>query len=78
MSGSDTIDLEREKTQSYELGHISQLRDIAEEFRDEAGELWATENRTDTKKAKILKEKAREFEERADERRERWEDEYND
>lgn len=78
MSESDTTDVEREKNCSFELGHISQLEDMVEELREEAGELWANGRRSDSKKAKVLKRKASEYEERAQERRSQWESEYKD
>jgi len=77
MSDNQT-DLEREKNKSYELGHIAQLNDIADELRERSGELYANSSRQDTKKAKFAKKLASEFEERAEDERDRWEDKYNE
>lgn len=71
------VDLEREKTESYELGHISQLENVAEELRERAGELWATDSHNDYEKAKVLKKWAKEYEGRAEKRRDQWKEKYN-
>lgn len=76
MSDQEEIDLEREKNQSFELGHISQLESISEELRERAGDLWANSSRHDSKKANELKQLAKEYEERAKKRREQYEQEY--
>lgn len=83
MSNSDhrtdhcSNDIEREKTKSFELGHISQLEDVSEELRERSGEKWAeADSRKEIAKARQLKELAQEFEERAETKREAWEDEY--
>ena len=70
-------DLEREKTESFELGHISQLEDVADELRDRAGKMWANSSRNDTKTAKAYKKLAEEYEQRASDRRGRWEEKYD-
>lgn len=69
-------ELEREKNASYRLGHISQLEDIADELRDRAGDLYANTSRTDTKKAKFAKQLANEYDDRADELREQYEEKF--
>lgn len=75
----DNIDVEQEKAKSYELGHISQLESLADELRERAGEEWAnSSSRTDTKLAKQLKDLGNEFEERANEKRERKKEKYNE
>lgn len=69
--------IEREKNESFELGHISQLRSLGEEFRERAGEMWAgADSRTGVETARKLKNLARELEARADERREKWDRKY--
>jgi len=75
---SDEIDLEREKTESFELGRHSRLEDIAEDLRERAGKLWSNDNRRDTKKAKAFKKLAKEYEEKYEKERERWENEYKE
>lgn len=72
-------EVEREKTKSWELGHISQLNEMAEELRERAGKLWAQgDSRQELAKARQLKELAQEFEERAEEKRDAWDKEYKD
>jgi len=72
-----TSDIEQEKTESFELGHISQLEDMAEELRERSGEEWAQANsQTEIEKARQLKELAKEFEKRAETKRDVWEEEY--
>lgn len=74
---SSSNDIEREKTESFELGHISQLEDIAEELRERSGEKWAkADSRKAIEKARQLKELAQEFEKRAETKRDVWEEEY--
>lgn len=74
---TDAGDIEREKTESFELGHISQLEDIAEELRQRSGEKWAeADSRAEIKKARQLKELAQEFERRAETKRDTWEEEF--
>lgn len=76
---SDLAELQREKNASFELGHISQLRDISDELRERAGDTYAkSDTRKGVDKARQLKELAQEFEERADERREKWDGKYSD
>lgn len=77
MTDIDEEELEHEKTESYELGHISQLEVLEGEMRERAGERWAhSNNPTDTKIAKVLKKLANEFGERAEEKREEWEEKH--
>jgi len=73
-----SVDVEREKNESFEMGHISQLEDIAEDLRERAGKLYANKSRKDTDRAKHLKKLASEYEERAEKRREVWEEKYRD
>jgi len=73
---SEPTGLERERNKSFKLGQIGQLEDIAEELRERAGKLYANKSRKDTTKAKHLKKLASEFEDRASERREQWEQKY--
>lgn len=71
--------LEREKTESFKLGHISQLEDLESELRKRAGRTWAdADSRTENEKAKQLKDLAREFGNRAASKREKYEEEYGD
>lgn len=73
----DDIDLEREKTKSFELGHVSQLEDVAEDLRERAGEVYAqADNHRAVKRAKQLKRLAQDYEEQAQEKRAEWEDTY--
>lgn len=78
MSQSEEVDLEHEKGKSYELGRLSRLQDLADELREQAGELWATDSRKDTTKARQLKELAKEYDERYEEERARWEEKYDE
>lgn len=73
----DNEELEREKTKNFELGHISQLEDLSEELRERAGDFWATaDTHKEMEKAEQLKGLAVELEERAEEKRESWEEKY--
>jgi len=76
MAESNPTDIEQEKNESFEIGQIDQLEDIADELRERAGELYANKSRKDTTKAKHLKKVASEFEDRAEERREQWKQKY--
>jgi hypothetical protein len=78
MSEPTDVDLEHEKGKSYELGRLSQFQDLADELRERAGELWASDSRRDTTRAKELKDLAQEYENRYEEERERWEEKYNE
>lgn len=76
MSDNNT-DLERERTKNYELGHISQLKDTADDLRERAGEAWAEAScRREIELARQMKDLASELEAEADERRGRWKEEY--
>lgn len=67
-------EIEREKTESFELGHISQLKDMARDLRKRAGNIYAnTSKRTELAKAKQLKELAIEYENEAMKLRNEWE-----
>lgn len=69
----EEVDLEFEKTKSYRLGQIDKLEDIAEELRQEAGDVYAhADHPDDVRIAKRLKSMARDFEQRAEEKREEW------
>ena len=76
MSDGESIDkdeLEYEKGKSYELGRLSQLEDLGEEFRKRAGDKWGSaDTRKQNAQAKLLKDLAREFEERGEDRRDEW------
>ena len=77
MSESEDIDLELEKTQSFEMGQISQLESIASELRKRAGEIYAySDDRTKIEKANQLKSLASEFECKARQKRKTWDEEY--
>lgn len=79
MTDQESKDVEHEKTKSYELGHISQLKMTAGNLRERAGEVYAQAERPkEHDKAKLLKKLAREFEEEAEEKRERWDEKYDD
>ena len=72
-------DVESEKTESFELGHIAQLNDISEELRERGGETYAhSSSRTELEKARQLKSLAEEFEDRAQDKRDQWENKWKD
>lgn len=75
----ENTDVEREKNKSYELGHIAMLESLGEELRERSGELYGhADDRMGVEKAKQLKDLGREFEERAEERREKWSEKHDD
>lgn len=67
------FDNEHEKTKGYELGRLSRLKDLAEEYRDESGQRFAN---GDDDEARWYRRRAEELEMRHDEERERWEEKY--
>ena len=72
-------DLEHEKTKSFELGHISQLNDTADDLRERAGDLWSeADGRCEIEKARQLKKLAQELEDKATNKREQWDSKYDD
>lgn len=79
MSEEQEVDLEDERTKNYELGKVSILESLGPDLRKRAGEIYAHANsRKEHAKAKQLKELAREYEERAEEAREEWNNKWKD
>lgn len=77
MDNKEEVDIEAEKTQSYELGHISQLNNISDELRERSGDMWAeASGRREIEKARMLKDLADEFEEHSKEKREEYNSKY--
>lgn len=59
--------------------HADMIRESVETIREEAGEAFAqADSRTDTKKAKQLKKLAREYEDKAEKRRNQWDEKYDE
>jgi len=71
------INSNMKKTKSYKLGRLSQLEDLGDEFRERAGDKWGrADTREQTAKAQLLKEIAKEFETRGEDRRDEWDEKF--